>query len=206
MSFSTPEVKNPTKRFYEFKSDEKRFVYYDKELGKNVPVTLPCYLVILDTLHCVTGFNEPSNSGFYSNEVKHLKSEPLTVKTFKGSFNESGLWDDIKSSVKAAGGNYTRSCYCLLVEKEKEPILVNFKFSRSALNALIEFEGKEGFRSNKHLLRINSEFITGKKGKNEYNIPTFKMYDLENPDLIEVATQTDIMLQEFLKDYLKFGE
>ena len=86
MSFSNPILENPCKKFIDFKSDNKQFVYWDKELGENgeqVIIPTPIYFIVLDELTTVTGYYKEGDCGIYSNEIHFLKDEVLKVRTFK---------------------------------------------------------------------------------------------------------------------------
>ena len=56
MSLSNPKISNPCKKFYRFKSDEKKVVYWDKEFnngegkntGANIELILPARFIVLD--------------------------------------------------------------------------------------------------------------------------------------------------------------
>jgi len=122
MSFSNPTLENPCKKFIDFKSDEKQFVYWDKELGESgerVIVHTPIYFIVLDELTTITGYYEEGNCGIYSNEIHRISDEQLKVRTFKkGGPFITGLYDAIKDSVKAIGGKYTKSVYALMINPE----------------------------------------------------------------------------------------
>lgn len=200
MSFSNPTLENPCKKFIDFKSDEKQFVYWDKELGESgerVIVHTPIYFIVLDELTTITGYYEEGNCGIYSNEIHRISDEQLKVRTFKkGGPFITGLYDAIKDSVKAIGGKYTKSVYALMINPDSDPELVNFKFHGAAFSAWLE----KRVNTNTQVVGIMDEFIEGKKGKTTYNIPVFKAFKMKD-EYRQIAIDTDKMLQEFLKDY-----
>jgi hypothetical protein len=60
-AFSQPTT-NPATKFFEWKSNEKTFAYYDKETKTNVSVELPFKFLVLDELHTVKGWKNRSRS------------------------------------------------------------------------------------------------------------------------------------------------
>ncbi len=200
MSFSNPTLENPCKKFIDFKSDEKRFVYWDKERGEKgeqVEIPAPIYFVVLDELSTITGYYEEGNCGIYSNEVHRISDEQLKVRTFKkGGPFITGLYDAIKDSIKAIGGKYTKSVYALMLNPDSTTELVNFKFHGAAFSAWLE----KRVNTSSHVVCITGEFIEGKKGKTTYNIPVFKAFAMKD-EYHKAAIAADLKLQEYLKDY-----
>lgn len=201
MSFSKPMLDNPAKRFYEFKSDDKQFVYYDKEQQKKVPMELPAYVVVLDELSSISGFNEKFNCGIYSNEVKNVKSDILYVKSFKGDFAKEGLYHDIKGDVNSAGGKYTKSLYALLILRNEDNVIVNIKLNGAALNAWIDSK----IDTQKNIVCINNKFNEGKKGKVIYHTPVLTAHDITD-EIAKEAIEADKVLQEYFKSKFSVGE
>ena len=109
-AFAQPQS-NPSTKFIEWKSNDKCFSYYDKDEQKNISISLPFKFLVLDELHTIKGWNDATSSAIYSNEVKFISKETLTVKPFKGNEIAKGLYKDIKKKIVAAGGHYTKSIY-----------------------------------------------------------------------------------------------
>ena len=206
-AFQAP-LSNPAKRFLEWKSNDKRFVYFDKSIAEsmkgkseeeikeaaNVPVTLPFKFLVLDQLHTVKGWNDASSSKIFSNEVKFISKQQMTVKPFKGNEIAKGLYADIKEKVKNAGGHYVKSIYIML----EDGTLANIQLKGSAVQQWGEF-------TNKSLSRLPEEWVVvdkavdGKKGAVKYTTPGFtfggSLSDKE-------AAQADLVFDE-LETYLK---
>jgi hypothetical protein len=192
-AFQAP-LSNPAKRFLEWKSNEKCFSYYDKEKKENVSVALPFKFLVLDQLHTVSGWNDATSSGIYSNEVKFISKQVMTVKPFKGNEIAKGLYADIKEKVKNAGGHYVKSIYIML----EDGTLANIQLKGSAVQQWGEF-------TNKSLSRLPEEWVVvdkavdGKKGAVKYTTPGFtfggSLSDKE-------AAQADLVFDE-LETYLK---
>ncbi|MEX0939756.1 MAG: hypothetical protein WDZ41_00170, partial [Candidatus Babeliales bacterium] len=167
-----PERKsqNPAKKFLEWKSDKKCFVYYDKEAKENVEVALPFNFVILEHYHTVKGWHDKSESGIYSNEVFAIGSDEVEVKAFKGGLIAKGLYKEIKGQIKDAGAHYSRSIYAVTKDLE----IVNIQLKGSGVSAYSDFINDFGDNNfDKHWVKI-SEAKELKKGKVNYSIPVFE--------------------------------
>jgi hypothetical protein len=192
-AFQAP-LSNPAKRFLEWKSNDKCFSYYDKEKKENVSVALPFKFLVLDQLHTVSGWNDATSSGIYSNEVKFISKQVMTVKPFKGNEIAKGLYADIKEKLKNAGGHYVKSIYIML----EDGTLANIQLKGSAVQQWGEF-------TNKSLSRLPEEWVVvdkaveGKKGAVKFTTPGFtfggSLSDKE-------AGQADLVFDE-LETYLK---
>lgn len=200
MSFSNPILENPCKKFIDFKSDDKQFVYWDKELGENgeqVIIPTPIYFIVLDELTTITGYYKEGDCGIYSNEIHFLKDEVLRVRTFKkGGPSIVGLYDAIKDSIKAIGGKYTKSVYAMMIPTEGVPELVNFRFRGAAFSAWLD----KKVNSSRQIVCIADEFIEEHNGKTVYNVPVFKAFNMK-PEYRDMAVEMDKELQAFLKSY-----
>lgn len=192
-AFQAP-LSNPSKKFLEWKSNDKCFSFYDKEKKENVLVELPFKFLVLDQLHTVSGWNDATSSGIFSNEVKFISKQVMTVKPFKGNEIAKGLYADIKEKVKNAGGHYVKSIYIML----EDGTLANIQLKGSAVQQWGEF-------TNKSLSRLPEEWVVvdkaidGKKGAVKYTTPGFtfggSLSDKE-------AAQADLVFDE-LETYLK---
>jgi hypothetical protein len=196
MSISNPSLKNPCQKFIDFKSDKGKFFYYDKAKEEQIEIPLPIYFVVLDELVTISGFNKRHDCGIYSNEVRSTAHDIMRVKTFKGGESVTGLYNDVKDTIKAMGGKFTKSVYALKVSKKEDPELVNFKFKGASFSAWLD---QKNFTENALV------GITGLKeesnGNTKYKVPVFKFYALSD-ELLETAIEEDKKLQEYLKVYL----
>lgn len=192
MSYSSKVAVNPASKFIEFKSDNKAFEYWDKEEKKNKQLPLPLRFIVLDELATITGYNDDNRCGFYSNEVHSTAKEPLTVRTFKGNDSWDGLYSDIKGDVKAAGGKFAKSMYCMLVDDYD---LVNIKLQGAALSEWMDAK----IDTRRNVICVGAEFKEGHKGKTVYNIPIFTTETV--PDNVnKMAVEQDEILQQYFKD------
>ena len=189
--------KNPATKFLDWKSDQKGFSYYDKEAGKNVEVPLPFKFVFLDELSTVKGWNDASSSGIFSNEVKYLSKEPMTVKAFKGGEIAKGLYNEIKDRVKNAGGHYSKSVY-IMTEKGE---LANIQLKGSATQQWGEFVKVNRQRITQTWVNVDTA-TESKKGKVTFSVPNFTAgADIEDVDGNNADNCFDT-LEAYLKTYL----
>jgi hypothetical protein len=195
MSISNPKIENPCKKFIDFKGDKGQLFYYDKEKEQQIEILLPIYFVVLDELSTVSGYNKKNDCGIYSNEVHSTVNEILRVKTFKGGESIIGLYNDIKDSVKALGGKYTKSVYALLINKDKSTELINFKFRGASFSAWLD----KKINSTNAVIGI-VDLVQEKNGNTTYMVPVFQGFKLE-PNVLQSAIETDKILQAYIKEY-----
>ena len=195
-----PQTKsqNPTSKFLEWKSEEKCFSYYDKELRHNVKVELPLKFIVLEEYHTIKGFSDSDNTGIYSNEVLSIGTQEMTVKTFKGRVIASGLYKNIKTTVNPQGGVYHKSIYGVTPDGE----LINIAIKGSAVQAYGDFTAKGAYK------RLRDEWVTIaeaqdlKKGRVSYSVPVFK-FDVSLSDKeFELVSQTAEKFSAYIEDYL----
>jgi hypothetical protein len=199
MSLSKPKLTNPCKKFIEFKGDSGIFRYWDKSLEKNVELESPIKFIVLDELSTITGFNDFTQSGVFSNEIRSLKHNILKVRTFKGKVSVSGIYEDIKSDIQGMGGKFTKSVYVALVNGD-EVELANFQLKGASFKAWIDKE------INTQLVGVLIEnYSDAKKGKVSYKVPVYASFEIPEA-LMKKAVEMDKMLQEYLGEYIANNE
>lgn len=195
-AFAQPQS-NPATKFIEWKSNDKCFNYYDKDAQKNVEIPLPFKFLVLDELHCIKGWNDASSSNIYSNEVKFISKEVMTVKPFKGNEIAKGYYKDIKDKVVAAGGHYTKSIYVML----EDGSLANLQLKGSGVQ-------KWGDFTQKTRNRLADEWVTvakaedGKKGAVKFSTPSFSFANSISEEEANMADDAFNILESYLKTYL----
>lgn len=195
-AFAQPQS-NPATKFLSWKSNDQQFSYYDKELKENVAVPLPFKFLVLDELHAISGWNDATSSGIYSNEVKYISKEIMTVKPFKGNEIAKGLYKDIKERVQAAGGHYVKSIYIMLVDGT----LANIQLKGSAVQAWGEFTQKSRSRLSDEWVEVSSA-REGKKGAVKFYVPEFKYNKSLTANESKQADLVFNTLEAYLKSYL----
>ena len=188
---------NPTSKFLEWKSNNKSFSFYNKELKQNEEVKLPITFMVLEEYHTIKGFSDADQTGIYSNEVLQIGSEELEVRTHKGRIIAKGKYKDIKGAVNAAGGNYHKSIYAVTNEWE----LINISFKGACVSEWSKFVEKGSWK------RLADEWVSiesandHKKGMVKYSTPNFafniSLSDSEYGMVKDKATQ----LQEYMNKY-----
>ena len=199
-AFSQPQT-NPSTKFIEWKSNDKCFSFYDRETSANVSISLPFKFLVLDELHTVKGWNDASSSQINSNEVKFISRDEMVVKPFKGNEIAKGLYKDIKEKIKAAGGHYVKSVYCML----EDGSIANLQLKGAACQSYGDFTAKTRSRLTDEWVVV-AKAIDGKKGAVKYTTPGFafdKSLSESEADLADEAFNT---LEAYLKTYLTKAE
>jgi hypothetical protein len=197
MSISNPSIENPCKKWISFKGDKGNFVYWDKEKEENIEIKLPIFFIVLDELATITGFSKKHDCGIYSNEVHRTADELLRVKTFSGGEEITGLYSDIKDSIVAMGGKYTKSVYALLINPNKSTELVNFKFKGASFSGWLEKKFNVD-RSAVGIMSLKEDI----NGSIKYQIPVFQKFKMTE-EYRERAIAADVILQAYLEEYFK---
>lgn len=205
MSLSQPKSKNPATKFIDWSGSKGQFKYYDKEAGKDVYFEKEIYIVPLDEFSTIKGFHDASTSGIFSNEVRYLKKDILTVRAFKGGELAKGLYSDIKGNLQ--GGKFARSTYAVLVTpagKDKTPVLelVNISFYGSALGSYID--SKINVDSGQ-IIKLSPSTDQKKKGQTIYFEPKIEKQKVRK-DILESCIEFDLQLQKYMKSYLSQNE
>ena len=206
MSRSNPNdtLINPATKFISWSGDEGYFKYFDKskgEKGENVKMEIggktPFMFLPLDALSNIRGYSDADGSGFWSNEVRDLSKEVLTVRT-KAGIVAKGLYKDIKDNIAAKGAKYCQSVYVAMKGANGLEIC-NLQLVGAALTAWIEFvKGKKIFEI---AVKVSGAH-EAKKGKTVYQVPVFEQVSNIKQETSDAATELDKELQEFLKAYL----
>lgn len=198
MSRSNPNenLKNPASRFYEFKGGTGNFSYYDKELKQNVAIPFPFTFIVIDEKVTVKGFSDSLQSGFWSNEVKNVTKDLITVRSKRG-VEMIGTWNEIKTKMASDGVEYCQSVYIGTKIDGKNLELANIQIKGAALGNWIEF------RKNNDIMKCAvtvKSAKAAKKGATNYFEPVFEAIKITEKTN-EEAIALDKTLQEYLKVY-----
>jgi len=199
-AFAQPQT-NPATKFVEWKSNDKAFNYYDKESKQNVSIPLPFKFLVLDELHTIKGWNDASSSQINSNEVKFISRDEMNVKPFKGNEIAKGLYKDIKEKVKAAGGHYVKSVYCML----EDGSIANLQLKGAACQSYGDFTAKTRSRLTDEWVVVDKA-IEGKKGAVKYTTPGFAFEKSLSDSEADLADEAYNVLEAYLKTYLAKAE
>ncbi|RDH76361.1 hypothetical protein DVS77_21645 [Mycolicibacterium moriokaense] len=210
MSFSNPTITNPAKKFFKWKGGPGEIVWYDRDNEKELKVSLinddgtyvkPFRFILLDELTTIKGYDDTSESGIWSNEVRSLKKDVLNVKS-KGGDIVSGTYEVIKDTIKAKGGKFARSLYIAYQEPDGEDSIWevgNLNLAGGSVGEWFEFRKKSD-------LQVEGAVITGihkvkKKGGIEFFVPVFETWQFKPSD-IDAGKELDQKVQKYLETYL----
>jgi len=199
-AFNTPQS-NPATKFIDWKSNDKCFSFYNKETSSNELIPLPFRFLVLDEMHCIKGWNDATQSGIFSNEVKFISKEILTVKPFKGNEIAKGLYKDIKEKVVSCGGHYVKSIYIML----EDGSLANLQLKGSSVQAWGEFTQKTRNRLPEEWVEVKTA-KDGKKGAVKFSMPEFTFLRSISDSEAEQADEVFNVLESYLKTYLAKAE
>lgn len=189
---------NPASKFLEWKSNDKSFAYYDKSLKEKIQVSIPFKFQFLEHFHTIKGWNDASESGVYSNEVKFISKEPLKVKAFKGGEIAEGLYSDIRSKIRDAGGKYYRSVYVVSSEGE----IINLQFKGAVVSAYSDFMNEHEGKIESAWVEVNSA-EDKKKGATKYSVPVFTIGSLFTKDELNTANEKYLDVANYFNKYSK---
>lgn len=197
-------LSNPAIKFIDWDSENGCFKTYDKEKKVNVKIPLPVRFYVLDELTTVKGFSDKTQGGIWSNEIKDITKQLLSVRT-KGKDGKmttiaEGRYSDIKDTITASGGKYTRSLYVAMLDDNDEYKICNFQLKGAAFSGWLDFV-TENRNSIMYDEIVCDDFKKEKKGATKYTIPVFSS-DKASDEGNEAAIQLDVELQEYLKEYI----
>jgi len=192
------EIISPVKRHFEWSGSEGCIKYFDKtkgEKGENILLKLPFTFLVLDRLTTMRGFSDADNSGIWSNEIRDLKKETLTVRTKKGIIGQ-GLYETL-DAVKNKGAQYAQSVYIAYYDENKELSIGNLLMTGSSIGPWIDLlKGKDIYK----YAVIIKEKKEEKKGATKFFAPVFNLTTVK-PETDNKAIDLDKELQTYLKAY-----
>ena len=193
MSLSSERPANPATRQLEISGGAVK--YWDKEKQEKVEVKIPFEFIVLDQLATVRGWCDDDSSNFWSNEVRSVGRDELTVRTAKG-VKAKGLWSEIKTNPEIAGARYHTSVY-LAHQTENGLEIAKLLLKGSSLKSWIELNSK-----GKPQKVVLTEFKDDKKGAVSFKVPVFERAEFSNEAEKNEAVALDKQLQEYFNEYL----
>ena len=158
-------------------------------------IPLPLQFLVLDTLHKISGYSDADSAGIYSNEVRDLKKQPISVKIKKVE-QIRGLYEDIKG--KVTGSRYAQSVYIGYFDEKKELQIGNLELTGSSLGPWIEFCKKH--KPTEGAIKVVTSNYVEKNKKVNWNEPVFEAIVVK-PETDAKAVAADKILQEYLTAY-----
>lgn len=191
------EITNPAKRWYEWSGSDGKIKFFDKtkgEKGENVKIDFPLNFLVLDKLHCIRGYNDDAKSGFWSNEIRDINNDVLTIRNKNGIVATGTYKSSPVQSAIGKGAEYCQSVY-IAVKEGTDLVICNLQLKGSSIGPWIELcKGKDIY---KFAVQITGA-AAAKKGSNSYFTPIFKL----NPTIAEKSEQQAIALDKELQDFL----
>lgn len=207
-AFTTPQS-NPATKILSWKSNDKKFSYYDKESQTNVAVELPFKFLVIDELASVKGWSDALSGSIISNEVKFISKEPLKVKCYNKNLKgesastiiANGIYKDIKAEVNSAGAKYHKSVYIML----EDGSLANIQMKGSVVKVWSEFTQKTKSRLTDEWVLVENA-VDGKKGAVKFSTPSFKFDKSLSDSESAMADEVFNKLEAYLTTYLVKGK
>ncbi len=202
----TEKRSKPVDRYIQWRSDKKHFDYYNGT--EDVPLEMPLKFAVIVEYACVGGYNDKNSSRIYSNDVRRIGQDVLTVRTWKpeGNILGQGVWKDIKPSIEAQGGRYFKSIYAVL--EDGTPVC--FKIKGSAVAEWSNFTkahggGYESPNFNNHWIEVTGA-TEQKKGRVNFSVPKFTVgsnFTAKENKMIDGPSQK---IEEYMTGYFSVVE
>jgi hypothetical protein len=199
MSRSNPtNFSSPASRFFDWAAERGELQFYDKEAKQNVTVKLPFSFLVLDEVSQVGGGVKINGKyeGYWSNAVKDLNSQIITVKSKQGIVAQ-GLYSELK---ERKGLHYVKGLYIAFYDENKTLQIGFLKFKGSSLGAWFEFiKAHRDIYKGAFTIKSKSEVIEGDKG--DYYTPIFSHKADISDESDEAAKELDKVVQEYFAGY-----
>lgn len=193
------EIKGIATRYFEWSGSEGKLKYYDKEEKENVFVPIPFTFIVLDKLHTIVGYSDSDESGFWSNEVRDISTEKLSVRTKENKY-PAMLYKDMADLLNK-GAKYAQSVYIAFKDESASLVIGHLKLSGSAIGNWIEFnKTNDVYKIGCKLASCTAE----KKGATKYFAPVFTKVEISEGTNAE-ALELDKQVQEYLTKYFGRG-
>lgn len=187
--------RNPATKYLNWKSNDKALGYWDKDAKENKLISLPFSFVFLAERHAIGGWSESAKSSIYSNEVKFIGKEPVTVKASKNLI-VTGIYKEVKEKIVGAGGHYEKVIYGMDLNT-LEIIKINLK--GSACQSWGDFVSNVAKGKQFDFIVKFSGATDEKKGSVKFSKPTFELGDLIEGELDKAANTQYSILEEYFK-------
>lgn len=198
MSRLDDQLVNPATKYFTWKGDSGALVFYDKDKKENVPVEIPFGFLVLDRVFTIGGGHKVNNtwSGYWSNAVQDLKTQPFFVRSKEGEIAK-GFYSDLKGS---SGMKFVTGLYIAYIDDDGVTKIGYLKLSGAAMSEWIDTTKKLNIYSGAFAITGST---TQKNGTTTYEAPVFK----HKPDISEKsdaeAKELTVHVVEYLKAYFK---
>lgn len=202
------QTKNPITKILYYKSELKKFEYWNKEKQEKEYLEPPFKFIFLGHFNCIGGWHTTSKCAIYSNQIFDTLKEKIIVKTKINGTIFEGIYKEIKDKIKLVGGVFYKSIYVML----EDGSLANIKLKGTVLSGLskevsISKEDVLGysdfFNKNNHLLDNQwievKSFAEAKKGATKFSIPIFEVGTHLTNEQNEKAEHCLLLLKNYIK-------
>lgn len=188
---------NPAVKYFDWSAEQGCLRYYDKEKQENVCVDIPFPFLILDEVSQVGGGTKINGKyeGYWSNAVKNLNTQIITVKSRAGIVAQ-GLYADLK---ERKGLHYVKGLYVAFYDENKQLQIGYIKFKGSALGTWFEFTKTHRNLYTGAFVIKGRELQNGEKG--DYYTPVFAFKSEVKEETDTTAGELQKELQEYFKTY-----
>ena len=197
------ELINPSQKYFEWDGVNGQFEFFDKTQktettkGVKVSVPLPFRFLVLDRLSTVKGYNKDEKSGYWSNEVRDIKTEIMVVRTKKGVAGK-GTYANVIDTKDCRGAKYCQSVYIAYKDGDKM-VICNLGLTGTAVSSWIEFCKGNKIMEGAIAVETSTDEVNG---ATHYKKPVFKKIP-STKESEEKAKELDIELQKYLALYFK---
>ncbi len=214
------ELVNPCTHWFQWEGSTGEVSYYDKATETKVKRDLPLHFLLLDVLHTVKGWDKIEESGIWSNEVKDVKNQPLSVRNKNGVICQ-GAYSVVKETITSKGGKYAQSCYIAFKDTDGVYKIGNIMIMGSAfgggkykknvegknfeveVGAWMEFCKKNQNVLYKNVITMDKNPQLLELGATKFYAPKFTSQPVTKPETEQIAIDLDKELQEYLTAYFK---
>ena len=177
-------------------TQEAGWYYWDKEKEENIQVEKPFSFLWLETAYSISGFDNKTNKGVFSNEVLKMAEQELEVKS-DGKVLVKGIYKDIKETIKGYGGKYTQAVYVLadfgdgfevarlLMSGSSNEGWSDLTSTKTVKDGKVTYKPIPGAREKTftHYITFYDSRVEEMKTGSTYDVPMFKFMPAEKADL-----------------------
>lgn len=190
---------NPATSYVAWASNEKSFRFYDKLAKEKTVKSLPLEFIILKQGSAVKGWDDNAQEGIYSNIITNVSSQEFRVRSASGLI-ATGLYKDIKETVKSKGAHYEAKVFALC---NGEIIMIELKgavlgewstFLKSNSNKLVSYKV------------IVKKADDRKKGAVKYSVPIFEIGKALTKEEMDKANESYDLAKAYLDKAAELSE
>ena len=167
------------------------FKVYNKTTKANTLASLPMRFMVIDNYNCITGWCEKTGTSYYSNEIKNVNTEKLTVKAGDTTMC-SGLYSELKEGLAANGAKYSESVYVLF----EDGTVGNIILAGSNCAAWFNFKAEAKANIVKQWVGMGNP-QKQKKGSITWSVPEIKLLEAISDEEANRADNAYEAIQEY---------